>query len=178
VLSQQDVLFGRDSYLATGADQAYVGESDAFRVDVTDTAGTVRMRIRRRGRLREVSRADLGVARAAAEARRRERAAEVARVSGGAARAPEFGEVPARSTLPAFDQLVADAAGNLWVRDYRVDPDAPSRWSVFDPGGRWLGQVEMPAGVTVLQIGADWVLGRARDELEVESVRLYRLQKG
>jgi hypothetical protein len=35
--------------------------------------------------------------------------------------------------------------------------------------------VQTPAGLTVYQIGPDWILGRVRDELDVESVRVYRL---
>ncbi|HEX6038825.1 hypothetical protein [Longimicrobium sp.] len=177
-LSQESVLFGRNAYFAASGEHAFVGESDAFRVDVTDAVGRVRMSIRRLGAPRRVERADLARAREAAQARQRERAERIARVTGGAARAPAFDDLPARATMPAFDQLAVDAEQNLWVRDYQVAPDDPSRWSVFDPRGRWLGTVETPAGLTVLQIGADWILGRARDELEVEYVRLYRLRKG
>lgn len=177
-ISQQGVLLGRDAYFAARGDRAYLGESDAYRVDVIDASGRMRMSIRRPGAPRPASRADLAQARAAAEERRRERAEQIARVTGGAASAPALGELPARATLPAFDQLLADADGNLWVRDYQVARDAPSRWSVFDAEGRWRTTVNTPAGLTVLQVGRDWILGRARDELEVEYVRLYRLRKG
>ena len=47
----------------------------------------------------------------------------------------------------------------------------------FDPDGRWLGTVEMPAGPRVREIGDDYVLGTATDELDVEHVRLHRLVK-
>ena len=36
----------------------------------------------------------------------------------------------------------------------------------------------MPPGLGVTEIGAAYVLGLERDELDVEYVRKYRLQKG
>lgn len=85
--------------------------------------------------------------------------------------------VPHRETLPAFSELLVDGAGNLWARDPRPEADQPHRWSVFDPEGRWLGTVQTPAELRVRQIGTDWILGTALDELEVEHVRMYRIQK-
>jgi hypothetical protein len=48
---------------------------------------------------------------------------------------------------------------------------------VFDRDGRYLGTVETPAGFYVHQIGADFVLGRWLDELDVEYVSMHRLEK-
>jgi hypothetical protein len=79
--------------------------------------------------------------------------------------------------LPAFSELLVDGAGNLWVRDPRPLEDQPHHWSVFDREGRWLGTVQTPADLQVRQIGPDWMLGTAQDEMEVEHVRMYRLQK-
>jgi hypothetical protein len=103
--------------------------------------------------------------------------AQIAAVTRGAMPARAEGEVPARETVPAFDHLITDEAGNLWVRDYLVSPDDAPRWSVFDPQGRWLGTAETPAGMDVYQIGSDWILGRVKDDLDVEYVRLYPLEK-
>jgi hypothetical protein len=48
---------------------------------------------------------------------------------------------------------------------------------VFDPDGRMLGQVVLPSGLDVKQIGDDFVLAVWRDEYEVEHVRMYELRK-
>jgi hypothetical protein len=40
-----------------------------------------------------------------------------------------------------------------------------------------LGEVTVAEQFKVLQIGADWVLGVGRDELDVEYVMLYGLEK-
>jgi hypothetical protein len=94
------------------------------------------------------------------------------------------------STLPAFSRFLVDAAGYIWVEEYRPEsairmwPQAiaeprtePVRWSVYDPEGVFLGAVTVPADFVIREIGDDWLLGVARDDLDVEWVRLYRLEK-
>jgi hypothetical protein len=82
-------------------------------------------------------------------------------------------------TIPAHaNRMHADALGHLWLQEYVLDQDAGHRWMVFDTDGRWLGSVDTPARFTVSEIGADYVLGVWRDSLDVQHVRLYRLDKG
>lgn len=82
-------------------------------------------------------------------------------------------------TFPAFSEVMGDGAGYLWVREY----DLPGEerpvplWLVFDPGGRALGFVETPAGLQVREIGEDYILGRRVDELGVESIQLWPLER-
>jgi hypothetical protein len=74
--------------------------------------------------------------------------------------------------------MKTDDAGNLWVQEYGLtQDDRPLDWSVFDRAGRFLGEVEMPAGFGVHQIGDDFVLGRWTDELEVEYILMYGIVK-
>ena len=83
--------------------------------------------------------------------------------------APEF---------PAHFELMTDPDGNLWVEDYQLfSLRTPRIWKVFDPQGRFLGDVTMPAGFRLLQIGSDFVLGRWRDEVDVEYIRMHRIEK-
>lgn len=175
-ISRRPVLFGRDSYAAAGGGRVYVGENDAFRVDVLDAEGRMVASVRRAAALAPVDGQALARARAAeAESRgaTRGRLAAAGIPNPGLAE----GELPVRETVPAYDRLLVDADGALWVRDFLAAPDDPQRWSVFSPDGAWLGTVDTPAGLEILQVGATWVLGRGRDELDVESVRLHRLQR-
>ena len=55
--------------------------------------------------------------------------------------------------------------------------DEPRRWSVFDREGRWLGSVETPAGLSVREIGEDYLLGTWKDDVGVEHVRVHRLDR-
>ncbi|HUH11706.1 MAG TPA: hypothetical protein VMK65_01295 [Longimicrobiales bacterium] len=80
-------------------------------------------------------------------------------------------------TLPVFRALRLDSEGALWTEDFRFPWEEQPRWSVFDADGQLLGHVETPAGLSVHAIGPDWVLGTWRDELDVEHVRLHRLER-
>ena len=92
--------------------------------------------------------------------------------------------------LPSFGAMIVDRAGNLWVQryDYRSVFRTPgpvrtqtmtvaSRWDVIDTNGRWITTVDLPERFTPVEIGADYVAGLARDQDEVEQVRVYRLRK-
>ncbi len=79
-------------------------------------------------------------------------------------------EMPYPDLLPAFDDLLADRAGQVWARRYRVDPDAAETWSVFGIGGELVAELRVPEGVHILYVGPDEVLARWRDELDVEYV--------
>lgn len=86
---------------------------------------------------------------------------------------------PLAKTFPAFRSALGDAAGHLWVREYDIPGEARPAplWTVFDPGGRVLGFVETPKGLGVLEIGEDYILGRTMDELGVESIQLWPLER-
>lgn len=87
----------------------------------------------------------------------------------------EIRGLPWMGRLSAFDTLVLDDAGLLWARRYAVDPDAPRPWVVFGEGGRALGTVTLPSGLSVAQIGHDFVLGMWRDTMGVRLVRCHAL---
>ena len=85
---------------------------------------------------------------------------------------------------PAFSDLVVDSDGNLWVQEYRhhlaieaAGALPPVRWSVFDPEGRWLGDVEMAGRFTPKTIADGEVLGVWKDETGIAHVQAYRLQR-
>jgi hypothetical protein len=93
------------------------------------------------------------------------------------------------TTVPAFSQFLADRAGRLWVRKANLAdapgagqlntmPLMPSVWSVFDESGAWLGDVTLPARFMPHDIGADYVVGIARDEDDVQHLVHYRLRAG
>ena len=89
-------------------------------------------------------------------------------------------DVGVPATLPTAYQLVVDADGAVWLRD-DVGPvmrdSIPSRWSVLDRGGGWLGDVTTPRRTEIHQITRDRVVGVWRDENDVEYVRIYGLRR-
>lgn len=91
---------------------------------------------------------------------------------------PAIEQMPRLTTLPAFMDVRLDGAGTLWVADYRVGWLAtPLVWSAFAPDGTYLGRLDVPDRFTVLDIGTDWILARTVDELDVERVVLYGLER-
>jgi hypothetical protein len=61
------------------------------------------------------------------------------------------------------------------VEHYRLPWESEPAWAIMDTDGRWLGTVHTPPGLRIYEIGADYVLGVWRDELNVEYVRTYAL---
>lgn len=89
-----------------------------------------------------------------------------------------YDAMPLPEHVAAFDRLLVDPGGFLWARRYLLSGRPSAAWSVFDPQGEWLGDVALPAGLQVYEIGDDYVLGRERDELAIEQVLMYRIEKG
>jgi hypothetical protein len=54
----------------------------------------------------------------------------------------------------------------------------PPMWTVFARDGRMLATVEMPPGFHLLAARDEVIVGRVRDDLDVEQVRSYRVQPG
>ncbi len=81
---------------------------------------------------------------------------------------------------PAYSDLLVDPTGNVWVEKYtqraRVSSE-PRHWFVFDPSGAWLGTVDVPSNLELYEVGEDYVLGRSRDAMGVETVKLLRLDR-
>ena len=91
----------------------------------------------------------------------------------------EFATTPMAPTFPAFSSVLGDATGHLWVEEYKLPRDnrRGTLWTVFDPEGQALGFVETPDGLEIDEIGEDYIRGWVQDELGVESVRLWPLER-
>jgi hypothetical protein len=91
-------------------------------------------------------------------------------------------------THPAHGTILADRVGNLWVRSHSVELDLPlwrgypgggpsSSWSVFDSDGRWVTDVDLPAGLHPTDIGEDYVVGFVPDPDDVQHLVVHSLRK-
>jgi len=88
-----------------------------------------------------------------------------------------LGALPLPDHFPPFGSLLADLEGYLWVQDFQR-PGAENRsWSIFDPQGARVARVTLPERFNPLEIGSDFVLGLAWDEMNVEYLRLYSLRR-
>lgn len=99
----------------------------------------------------------------------------------GADRPPD-GVVPATvaafpDSLPAYGDLVAGTDGRLWVQDPSRPGRYPLAWTAYRDGAA-VARLEMPPRFFPFELGPDWVLGVAYDELSVERVELWRTERG
>lgn len=87
--------------------------------------------------------------------------------------------VPVSDHLPAFASIMADALDHLWVEEYEPPGDELPGviWCVFDPDGKILGFVETPEGLRIYDIGEDYILGRVTDEMDVEFIQVWPLER-
>ena len=91
----------------------------------------------------------------------------------------QFRSVPVAEHFPAFNSIIADGAGHLWVREYDFhDEERPAPlWTVFDVQGQVLGLMETPKDLENLRDRRGLHPGENRDELGVESVQLWPLDR-
>lgn len=165
------VAFGPRTVAAVGDGAFYVGTARSYRIDVRGPDGSLRRVIRLDRSPEAVTEQDRSrwreqrLAGADDENERRDTRAILDQTS-------------VAETFPPYDRMHADRTGHLWVRDYRKPwQEGPDRWLVFDPAGRLVATAHLPAFRFVFEIGRDYVIGLALDEIDVEHVRLHRLHR-
>ncbi len=94
---------------------------------------------------------------------------------------PEWQELlPSR--VPAYSRLIVSSTGTAWVESWegewwlsRLQGHPGTEWNGFDESGAWIGQVKIPATMSPLDFGEDWVLVRTKDEWGVERLAVFGL---
>jgi hypothetical protein len=89
-----------------------------------------------------------------------------------------FWDTPHAENMPAMESLLLDSEGYLWVEDKNLPGDTLRTWTVFDNEGVPITRLSLPMSNRVMEIGADYVLALFEDELGVEYVRFYPLNRG
>jgi hypothetical protein len=79
--------------------------------------------------------------------------------------------------FPGYDRISLDPDANPRVRRFRRPGESERQWAVFSPDRRLLETVEVPGNLEIPDIGTDFVLATARDDMGIERVRLYHLVK-
>jgi hypothetical protein len=164
------VPFARAPVVGIATDRYYFGPADAYELHVFTLAGEFERLVRLANVERRVR--DEHVA-----AYRAERLAMAEREGTRASMERTLAAVPYPSTLPPYERLIVDLEGNVWVADYSVPSHQVTIWRVFTTTGEYLGEVEVPSRLELLDVASDYVLGRWVDDLEVEHIRLHELVK-
>ena len=93
---------------------------------------------------------------------------------------------PRAPHLPVLRSIHVDETGHLWLQPYYVAGAEPPPFEVHAPDGTWLGSVALPPGLhrafiqyqaPYMEIGEDYVLGLWTDDLDVQYVRMYRIDR-
>ncbi|HEX7050891.1 MAG TPA: 6-bladed beta-propeller [Longimicrobiales bacterium] len=175
--------WGRRPVWVANGEEVYLGLSDGFEIRVFGRRGGLSRIIRWAAARQPVTRADRALF-AAKREQHVQKHPEEARVF---PTLDAFPSVP--DAKPAYSRLLVDDEGNLWVREYPASvagqpsvyhpgpDDDPVAWWVFDPTGRLLGRIHIPAALRVRGVQDDYIIGVWWDELDVEHVQLYRLRK-
>jgi hypothetical protein len=150
--------------------EIYYGFPSTFRIDVYDTVGSLKRSIRR-------SEGDRVLTGDIIDGYKASRVAD----------APAGSEADWRRALdqefypelfPAFRTIRKDRVGHLWVQAYPIPGRDSVPWSVFDQSGSWIADLNLPSGFDVHEIGPDWILGSAQNDLDVERIVLLGLKRG
>ena len=160
---------------AATEDGFYWATSDRYEIRVFDREGNLRRILRRPLEPQRVEPAMIEAWIAANLEQVRQREGEAA-VPG---RRRRFEEGSFGDRVPLFDRAFVDGDGRLWV-GAAVWPEsetAPARWSIFGEGGEWLGDVEAPRQLRVLDCRDDLVLGVWQEDGEAPHVQVHRLMR-
>lgn len=82
---------------------------------------------------------------------------------------------PVADVFPTVSHVQVGRDGRLWVYPYRR-PGAGREWWAFGTGGDFQCRLDQPAGVTIYEFGADYLLGVHTDELGTERVMMYEVR--
>ena len=94
-------------------------------------------------------------------------------------------------SYPAFVSLALGPLGSVWVQRFLTGTElagqegtfdiqdmGSSTWDVFDAEGRYLGDVTFPGKYQPIRAIGDRFYGVARDDLDVQSLKVYRVVTG
>lgn len=163
--------FARFPVYALGNDRVALGGNENYEFLVTSADGARKQIIRKRVAPRPVTTSalealkdeQLSAARTPRSRKRIERTFQEARTNVG--------------SMPFYADARFDIDHNLWVQDFRGPDDPQPAWTVFDATGRMLGGMALPDRFRPMHIGRDFIVGIWKDEMDVEYVRMYNLEK-
>jgi hypothetical protein len=78
-------------------------------------------------------------------------------------------------SLPAFDVMIADRAGRIWLRESVPEDTSMATWLVLTTGGDVIGRVEFPAGFRAMDADSLRVAGVWTDPDGGQQVHVYEI---
>jgi hypothetical protein len=157
---------------AVAEDGFYWGTPDRYEIRYYDFEGRTRRIIRRPVEPRAVERSmidrfvEIELARV-----RRFQGEEAVPAARARYENEQYGEY-----VPLFQTAFVDDQERLWVGSSEWPSDRPAdTWNVFSPAGQWLGQLEAPDDLRIVDVRGSLILGIWHDAFDVPHVQLHRL---
>lgn len=160
---------GKVTRLALSSDRLYVGRADSALIDVYSLDGR---------RLRALP---LGIPPRRPTQQQYERAVDdmlafVEDLDMRRSGRRQFLAIPMPAEVPFYSELLVDPDGILWaVLSVPGDPD--TRLRAVRSDGAIVADVRIPVGMTVFEIGRDYILGGYEDAAGEPHVSMYRLRR-
>jgi hypothetical protein len=85
--------------------------------------------------------------------------------------------IPRQSHYPEMAGIAVDTVGNIWVRTNPPLIRGFAEWRVYDEDGVGLARIAIPASVRITQIGMRYLIGVTTDDLGVQRVVEYDLER-
>ena len=170
--SEKAVLFGAKTYFAKIGDRVVVADTQTDGVVSYDRTGVAVMSMRTPGERRRVSRAQIEAV--TESLKDRDRQIQERRQQTGSPTRDVFDDYVSSPEAPAIDQMLADWAGRLWLRQYMMPGDTSQHWTV------WAGQdhvfsVELPLEAVLMDAQGDLLLLQTQDDLGVQQAVVRRI---
>ena len=86
-----------------------------------------------------------------------------------------FERIPRPNAVPPYSGIFASPNGTVWA-DVSVPGDSEAVLHSFSSSGQSLGEVRLPADVTILEIGTDYILGAYKAGDDLERIVVYRIK--
>jgi hypothetical protein len=88
-----------------------------------------------------------------------------------------LGELPLPSTRAAYGEILTDYRGLIWISEAHLPLRSARVWGVVDPSSTAVARVTLPRGFELLWIGERHVVGRSADDLGVQRIEVYGLDR-
>jgi hypothetical protein len=164
------------------------GRNNEFRLEERDASGAVKRIITKSAAPKPVTDRDKRVIRNAI----RELAAKQAPGAPPAALDAYVNSIQFADNFPLFASLAFGPGGSIWAQRVHSGEEIASGeegtfdaqdlgstdWDVFDAEGRYLGVVTFPGRYQPVRVVGDRFYGVARDDLDVQTVKVYRVDMG
>jgi hypothetical protein len=165
-------FFAANTFLASGGvpQRIYVGDSDEFSVDVYDLNGKLTRIVRDQIPPSKITSHDVEL--------ERNELLEWGRTIGRLEAYQRLADaMPLPSRKPAFDRLLVDSEGYLWVKEYGSLSPAPVRYRIYAPTGERVARAAVSGRVRLYDIGFDYLLGVNYDADGAETIVMYDLTR-